>query len=250
MAAISAIWTHLVIFALGIAAVARLAGVALGSLVGTEGSFASRLAAKLATSDDQRLAFDVARAFLPNLALRSKFITAYDNEGTVVVTRFDDVKDVLRRDQDFEVVYGPRMMKITAGQNFFLGMQDTPDYTRDVSNMRLAVRREDLPGIVQPFAAERAAAMVKAAAGRIDVPQDLTLRVPAQLLGSYFGTPGSSERDMIAWTTIMFWYLFIDLAADSGLDARALEAAAQCPRLSRRHNPGTARRIRPTRTTC
>ena len=224
----SAIWTRVLVFGAGIAAIIRLIGIAIASLIGVSGTIKSRLIARLTSPEGQRVAFDFARAFVPNLAIRRKFIAAYDNNGTALVTRFDDVRDVLRRDQDFEVVYGPRMMQITAGQNFFLGMQDTPDYTRDVSNMRLAVRRDDLPSIVKPFAARRAAELVAASPGRIDVPQDLTLRVPAQLLDIYFGTPGPSEREMIAWTTVMFWYLFIDLAADPALGARALDAAAQC----------------------
>jgi len=29
------------------------------------------------------------------------------------------------------VVCGPRMREITGGENFFLGMQNTPQYTRD-----------------------------------------------------------------------------------------------------------------------
>src|ERR1700734_2484831 len=203
----AAIGTRLMICGAGLAALLRVIGIGLGCLTGGDGTFFSRLLAKLSVSDGQRTVFTFLRAYLPNLVLSTKIITAYDNGGTTIVTRFDDVKDVLRRDQDFEVVYGPRMVKITDGQNFFLGMQDTPTYTRDTANMRLAMRREDLPGIVTPFAAARAAELVKASAGRIDVPQDLTLRVPAQLLDIYFGTPGPSERDMIAWTTLMFWYL-------------------------------------------
>ena len=224
----AAIGTRLMICGAGLAALLRVIGIGLGCLTGGDGTFFSRLLAKLSVSDGQRTVFTFLRAYLPNLVLSTKIITAYDNGGTTIVTRFDDVKDVLRRDQDFEVVYGPRMVKITDGQNFFLGMQDTPTYTRDTANMRLAMRREDLPGIVTPFAAARAAELVKASAGRIDVPQDLTLRVPAQLLDIYFGTPGPSERDMIAWTTLMFWYLFIDLNADPSLDKHALDAAAQC----------------------
>lgn len=224
----SAFRVRLFILGSGIAAIGRLAGMGIASLFGSSGTIQSRLVARLTASNGLRVAFAFARAFLPNFAIGRQVVTAYENGGTVLVTRFDDVKDVLRRDQDFEVVYGPRMMRITGGQNFFLGMQDTPDYTRDVSNMRLAVRRDDLPRIVRPFAEQRAAELVTAAPGRIDVPQELTLRVPAQLLGAYFGTPGPSEQQMIAWTTAMFWYLFIDLTADPSLDARALDYAASC----------------------
>lgn len=224
----SAIWTHLLIIAMSILAIGRLIGLAIAALAGSGGTIRSRLLARLTSPDGLRIAFDFARGFLPNLAVRRKLITAYDNTGTVLVTRFDDVKDVLRRDDDFEVVYGPRVIEITAGQNFFLGMQNTPEYTRDVSNMRLAVRRDDLPGTVRPFVAQQAAALVKASPGRMDVPQHLTLRVPTLLLGRYFGTPGPSEPEMIAWTTIMFWYLFIDLNADAALDRGVLDMAARC----------------------
>lgn len=216
------------IVGMGLLAILRLAGLALRSLVGLTGDVKSRLAARIAAPDGLRLVFEAARAFLPNVALSRKFVASYANGGSVLVTRRDDVKDVLSRDGDFEVVYGPRMMLITGGENFFLGMQDTPVYHRDTSNMRRAMRAEDVPAVVAPFAARRAVELVAAAPGRIDVPRDLTLRVPVGILDVYFGTPGPSEADMIAWTTIMFWYLFADLDADAGLDAHALDAAAKC----------------------
>ncbi len=223
-----ALWTHLHMVLCGLAAVVRVIGIGLGCLIGRDGTIASRLKDRFTAPEGQRLLATFARAFVPNIAFSAQFITAYDNSGTAIVTRFEDVKDVLHRDGDFEVVYGPRMAKITAGRNFFLGMQDSADYTRDTSNMRLAVRREDLETIVRPFAVKRAGELVAATKGRIDVPQDLTLRVQAQLLATYFGIPGPSEAELIAWTTIMFWYLFIDLNADPSLDAHALDAAAKC----------------------
>jgi cytochrome P450 len=223
-----AIWTQIYIWLAGLWALVRVIGIGIGALFGSTGTIASRLAAKLAAPEGQRLIFSFLRAFIPNLALPVKIITAYDNNGTVLVTRFDDVKDVLSRDGEFEVVYGPRMEKLTGGANFFLGMQDTPTYTRDTSNMRLAMRREDVARVITPYANKRSAELVAAKPGRIDVPQDLTLRVPSGIVGGYFGVPGPSEQDLIDWTTIMFWYLFIDLKADAALDARTMDAAAKC----------------------
>jgi cytochrome P450 len=225
----SAVWTHIAIVGAAFAAIVRLMGTVVAGLFGRTGTIQSRLTDALIAAPGQRLVFSVLRAFKPNLNIRRKLITAYRNSGTVLVTRFDDVRDVLRRDKDFEVVYGPRMVQITGGRNFFLGMQNTPDYTRDVSAMRLAVRRDDLTSLVQPFAYRLATEFVGgAASGRMDVPQDLTLRVPTQWLGEYFGIPGPSERELVEWATVIFWYLFIDLRADAGLDARALDAAERC----------------------
>jgi len=224
----NALLVRLKVFGAGFAAVFKLLGIAFESWKAEKQNFKPHLLAALTAPAGLRLVFTVARAFRPNLALRRKFVTAYENSGTVFVTKFDDVKDVLARDADFEVVYGPRMIRITGGANFFLGMQDSPDYTRDVSNMRVAVRRDDLASIIKPFAENLATELVETSGGTIDVPRDLTLRVPAQLVGHYFGTPGLSEQDMIDWTTLMFWYLFIDLEADAALDARTMDAAAQC----------------------
>jgi cytochrome P450 len=225
---LSTTWTRILVIAAGFAAIIQLIGISAGSLFGAEGTIKSRATAALTSLSGQRLVFSALRALLPNLLIKRKLITSYDNSGLALVTRFEDVKEVLSRDEDFEVVYGPRMIEITGGRNFFLGMQDTADYTRDVSNMRIAVRRDDIAAIVQPFAHRRATALIEVAkTGRIDVPQDLTLRVPAQLMNEYFGAPGPSEREMIEWTTIIFWYLFVDLTADAKVGGRALDAAAR-----------------------
>jgi len=177
----------------------------------------------------QRLGFRLLRAFLPNSPVFSKkFITTYPNTGTALVTRHDDVIEVLDRNADFEVVYEPRMRAITGGENFFLGMQDTALYTRDVSNMRLAVRRDDVAVIVEPLARQLAAKFVAGKAGRIDVPPELSLPVPAAIVTDYFGVTGAPDSDLMEWATLMFRYLFTDIQGDPALEHDALDAAAAC----------------------
>jgi len=224
---ISGLTRRLALLGRGLASLVRLIGIAIGCLRG-EGTLQQRLAKAVTRPVSFRLIFDVLRAFLPNLVFSKQFITSYDNTGTASVTRYQDVVEVVSRDGDFEVVYEPRMLEITGSENFFLGMQDTPQYSRDVSNMRIAVRRNDVVDIIQPFAARKAAEFVEATNGRIDVPKDLTLPVPAQLVGEYFGTPGPSELQMIDWTTNMFWFLFIDLKKDPSVGAKAREGALRC----------------------
>ncbi len=182
--------------------------------------------ATLAASENQRHVFALLRAVLPNIVLGRRFVMAYDNTGTAIVTRHTDVTEVLEREADFAVVYEPKMRAITGGENFFLGMQDSPAYTRDVSNMRLVVRRDDVPDILVPLVARLSSEIVAAAPGRIDVAAELTRRVPARLVAAYFGTPGPSEGAMIDWTTRMFWYLFVDLAGVESIREGGLNAAA------------------------
>jgi len=45
-------------------------------------------------------------------------------KDVAVVTRFDDVQEVLSRDDVFHVTYGTKMEIVTGGKNFFLGMQN------------------------------------------------------------------------------------------------------------------------------
>jgi cytochrome P450 len=176
----------------------------------------------------QRLALRPLRAFAPNLVLSRPWVTAYPNSGTAIVTRFQDVIEVLDRNADFEVVYEPKMRAITGGENFFLGMQDSAQYARDVSNMRLAMRREDVPTIVEPLARGLAEQIIAAAPGRIDVPDELTLKISTAIVTHYLGVADATTHDLIDWSTVMFWYLFIDLAGDPALERKALDAASAC----------------------
>jgi cytochrome P450 len=188
----------------------------------------AKAAAAFAEPRLQRIALRALRAFVPNLVLSRQLIAAYPNTGTAIVTRYQDVVEVLDRNADFEVVYEPKMRAITGGENFFLGMQDTALYTRDVSNMRLAMRRDDVATIVAPLARGLAEQIVAKKSSRIDVPQDLSLPVPTAIVTDYLGIDNAQGSDLVAWSTLMFWYLFVDLAGDPALGRRALDAAAAC----------------------
>ncbi|MEN3747923.1 cytochrome P450 [Sphingomonas sp. HF-S3] len=221
------LWRRLLLLLQGLGALAALIGSGIAALFGKGGTAAGRIGAALTSPTGQRRVFALLRLVQPNLVLNRRTISSYENNGiTALATRRADVIDILSRDDDFGVVYAPRMKMITGGENFFLGMQDTPRYTRDVSNMRLTMRREDVPVIVTPYVEAKSADIVAMLPGVIDVPQALTQPVAAGLLDRYFGTPGPSEAAIAEWTTLLFWYLFIDLQADPDLDARARVAAA------------------------
>jgi cytochrome P450 len=188
----------------------------------------AKSAAALQEPRMQRIALRPLRAFLPNLVLSKRLVAAYPNSGTAFVTRYQDVVEVLDRNADFEVVYEPKMRAITGGENFFLGMQDSDLYERDTSNMRLAMRRDDVAMVVEPAARRLADQLVAKQTSRIDLPKDLSLLVPTAIVTDYFGITGAQNDDLIAWATLMFWYLFVDLAGDPTLARKALDAAAAC----------------------
>jgi cytochrome P450 len=208
-----------------LSALFRLIGVGFGAAT-APGGLKQNVATTFADPANQRLALAVLRVFMPNLSLSKQLVKAYENTGTVIVTRRDDVLDVLHRDADFSVVYGPRMRKLTDGENFFLGMQPGWPYTRDTSAMRLAARMSDVPQIVMPRAAALAEQIVAESGGRLDLPPDLTLQVPWDMTEHYFGVGGPDAATMQDWTTTLFWYLFGDLGADPALEAKSMRQAA------------------------
>lgn len=139
--------------------------------------FADAMRTYLFTAANQRRVFDVLRFVQPIWVMKKVLVKTYASIGTVMLSRFDDCEEVIRREADFENVYEPVMRDICGGSNFFLGMQDTPEYTRDVANMRETVRREDLEGRLVPFVARLAEDIVAASRGRLDVARDLVLTI-------------------------------------------------------------------------
>ncbi len=206
-------------------ALVRLIGVGF-KIATAPGGFKQNAATSFTDPATQRLVLSVLRVLAPNLSLSKQLVKSYENTGTVIVTRREDVLDVLHRDADFAVVYGPRMRKLTAGENFFLGMQPGWAYSRDTSSMRLAARMSDVPEIVLPRAAKLAQQIVADARGRLDLPPALTLRVPWDMTEHYFGVGGPDAATMQDWTTTLFWYLFGDLGADPTLEAKSMAQAA------------------------
>ncbi len=129
----------------------------------------------------------------------------------VVVTRQEDVLDVLKRNRDFTIAQvNDRKMKRTTGA-FFLGM-DFPDYGKEAELVRRAVKRGDLERIKRAVTAdaERRIAEVIVSGNRIDVVEQLARPVAAGLVGSYFGVPGPDLETLMRWNRTIFHDIFLN----------------------------------------
>ena len=166
--------------------------------------------------DNPELPFALLRSFKP--------ISSFN--GTVLVTRFDDVEEVLSRPNVFGVTYAEKMGVITAGSNFFLGMNNTEIYARDVSNMRIVMPRTDLKRI-KSLVENYARSLVDAAGeGTFDVVKELSEPVPCHFSAEYMGVPGTTVAELAEWNTYMFQYLFFpDNPAE--VDEKAIDYAAK-----------------------
>jgi cytochrome P450 len=143
-----------------------------------------------------------------------------------IVTRYTDVVEVLTKDEAFGVEpYDAKMRALTG--DFILGLDDSAQYERTVSILRLAAPRSDVPALAA-FASETAEALVAEGSrtGRIDVAE-ISKRLPARLMGRWFGTPGPSEDAMIAWAMAMFEDIFVNLKNDPTIHTTAKGAAEE-----------------------
>jgi cytochrome P450 len=168
---------------------------------------------------------DAIRNPEPIFALLRRVAPILMIRNVAVVTRFEDVQEVLSRDDVFQVLYGEKMRVITGGRDFFLGMQNSPEYTRDVSHMRSTMRREDVPRI-SAFVQATASELVAASGGRLDVVP-LSRIVAARWVGEYFGCRPPSDQELADWGTAIFQYLFTDLNNDPAVGQAARDAAAK-----------------------
>jgi cytochrome P450/glutathione S-transferase len=148
-----------------------------------------------------------------------------------VVTRFDDVLEILKRNGDFTI------KEINAGKidqidgPFILGMDASPQYDRENAVLHQVVRKEDLDA-VRAFVAHVAAELIGAARPRrrIDVVAGLARVVPIRLLASYFGMPGPDDPTIMRWMRDVFHYIFADLTNASSVLQDALNSSAELRR--------------------
>lgn len=192
-------------------------GVAFGD---AEGDPKARLKALLETPDGQRHALALLRFARPRLTLKANPVRCYPAQSALLLSRADDFHACIARQADFEVVYGARMRVLTGGRDFFLGLQDGPDYRRDTAAMQRIVHPGDLAPVLAMARREAAAAVTGT---EIDLPPDLSAKIPAMMVRDWFGVD-QPLPDLIADSTAMFHYLFSDLSDDPTVTERAMAA--------------------------
>lgn len=141
-----------------------------------------------------------------------------------LVTRYDDVKEVLEQPNVFDVTYKSKIELIMDGGNIFLGMNDTEEARRDKANMRLAAPPAEALSLVGPRTDTLARAAIDAALPnrRIDLAMELSQAVTTKFFGPYFGIPGRSMTEFSDQARFLFGYMF----ADMGDEATARSSAA------------------------
>ncbi|GIE85614.1 cytochrome P450 [Actinoplanes regularis] len=147
--------------------------------------------------------------------------------GIVVVTRYDDVREVLERDEDFTIaeINSAPMDRINGP--FILSMDRSTHYSRERSILQSCVQPQDPARIRSTVRAVTAELLARRPRGRLDVVQDLARPAALRLAGDYFGLPGPDPVTMMRWTRALFREAFLNSGGDRDARRAALHAAAE-----------------------
>jgi cytochrome P450 len=146
--------------------------------------------------------------------------------NVVVVTRYDDVKEVLANDAVFPVPWADKVRTLDGGPNFILGMQENAEYRRYQQQVMRIFTLDDVTKIVAPMAARFAHEIIDCSGGRLDAIQNFITRVPTLICEHYYGVRVAPEEevDFGNWTIAMSEFMFGD-PTNSPLLRRAALAA-------------------------
>lgn len=146
---------------------------------------------------------------------------------TVIVTRYGDVMDVLSRQQDFTVYQIDGYKMVLLGTPFILGMDASPEATRDRDMLQQVVKREDL-GRVRELIRTIAMELIGVARpqGSIDTVDGYARLAGVRIVAQYFGVP-ADESAMMRWQRAVFNDAFANLDNDPVIHEAAMVAAKE-----------------------
>ena len=151
----------------------------------------------------------------------------------VIVTRDEDVREVLADNGTFIVPYTPEMIALAGGENSILGM-DGSAHT-EMGQLVASAMREiktatgvSMEGLIEAQSAEVANALLDNSGGRIDVMTDLVTRTLTESACTYFGLKVNDPVEFARWTMAFSWLLFGDPQGNPAVRNEAMNAA---PRL-------------------
>ncbi|HEX8735573.1 MAG TPA: cytochrome P450 [Pyrinomonadaceae bacterium] len=153
--------------------------------------------------------------------------------GFAVVSRWDDVKDVFKRDTEFLIapLNAPGIEEINGP--FVLGMDRSELMLREQRQMYAGLAVVDFDAVraqVQAEAQRILAAARETGDGKIDVVNGYARLVAARTAVSLFGVSGSTEAEYIRTVRRIFYHAFLNIKADQEIRKKALDASADLRR--------------------
>jgi cytochrome P450/deferrochelatase/peroxidase EfeB len=142
-----------------------------------------------------------------------------------LVTRYDDVRQVLDADDVFHVPFGREMRTLSGGADFVLGMQRGPDYEALKEDLADAFRDIEAPGLIASFVKPLAEQQVASCGDRLDVMRDLVMATAANICRGYYGIDIADDVAFSEWSIACSMLLFADPSGDPKTRATARSGA-------------------------
>jgi cytochrome P450 len=132
--------------------------------------------------------------------------------GWAAVTRYEDVAEILTRNDVFKVWFDKEIARLNDGEEpgtpFVLGIDNARQHDDQVKLVMQAFRRSDVD-IVTRVSRDAARQIVKESNGHMDAIPNLITRVPLELCQEYYGVHIPGDRQKFAYATIaVSEYLF------------------------------------------
>ena len=135
-----------------------------------------------------------------------------------LVTRNDDVREVMRRSTDFKVIYAANLNIVMDQQPFLLGL-DGEELRRDIAAIRLVMTDGDIVTL-STHAAERCAALVATSNGTLEVV-DFCGQVSLDVFCKYLGVTNPPGQNLRVIAMRLFEFVVFDVFSDADLRAEA-----------------------------
>ena len=169
----------------------------------------------------------------------------------VGVARYDDVQEVLKRDDVFRVPFAQHVMDLSDGHNFLLGMEANQEHCRMQRGIMEVFRHEDIAAIVTPLSAKLSEEILDSSDGELDAIEGLISLVPTRIIEEYFGvrvTDTNSDqdrRDFAHWMIAMNTFTFGNPDNNPRYRAAALAAKVRVSALIERRIEEEAKKADP-----
>jgi len=155
-------------------------------------------------------------------------VVTVGGKSTAIVTRYDDVQEVLQEHRTFRVPYAEKIRVMMGGGNVFLGMDDDPERADEKALFYELMPSREAITRAKPEVEALSDDIVEQANGRLDLAMQLTQTVTTRFFGSYFGLPGPVDTETYSdWARLLFEFQFVDRANNPDLRKRVDGVAAQ-----------------------
>ncbi|WP_054311847.1 cytochrome P450 [Mesorhizobium sp. 1M-11] len=144
----------------------------------------------------------------------------------VFLTRFEDVREVLERQDEFETPYGRELREFSGGFDFLLSLKDGKLYREQKSVVLSAFPPEEVDTRVRKIAVERSREIVSHAGEKFDAASELMRIVPVLICRDYYGLDIEDPRQFGDWAISINQILFGDWGADAVTRELAVAGAA------------------------